>query len=42
VSVRIGPADALGAEAMRELFDEGFSDYLVPMRSDAAAFREPR
>jgi GNAT superfamily N-acetyltransferase len=31
-------AQSLSGEAMRELFNQGFSDYLVPMHLDAAAF----
>jgi len=38
--VRVLPADSLEPPALRELFNEGFSDYLVPMRLDAAAFAE--
>jgi GNAT superfamily N-acetyltransferase len=38
--VRVLPADALEPSALRELFNEGFSDYLVPMHLDAAMFAD--
>jgi GNAT superfamily N-acetyltransferase len=38
--VRVLPADTLEPTALRELFNEGFSDYLVPMRMDAATFAD--
>ena len=34
------PADPLGLAALAELFNEGFSDYLLPMRLDEAALRD--
>ena len=34
------PADTLEPSALRELFNAGFSDYLVPMQLDAAMFAE--
>lgn len=37
--MRLEPASALEVSLVRELFNEGFSDYLVPMRLDDAAFR---
>ena len=38
--MRVLPADTLEPSALRELFNEGFSDYLVPMRMDAATFAD--
>jgi len=38
--VRVLPADTLEPSALRELFNAGFSDYLVPMQLDAPAFAE--
>jgi GNAT superfamily N-acetyltransferase len=36
--VRVLPADTLEPARLRELFNEGFSDYLVPLWMDAALF----
>jgi GNAT superfamily N-acetyltransferase len=36
--VRVQPASALDLSLVRELFNEGFSEYLVPLQLDAAAF----
>jgi ribosomal protein S18 acetylase RimI-like enzyme len=38
--VRTQSASALDLSLVRELFNEGFSDYLVPLQLDEAAFRD--
>jgi ribosomal protein S18 acetylase RimI-like enzyme len=38
--VRVEPASTLDLPQLRELFNEGFSEYLVPMRLDDVAFRD--
>ena len=38
--VRVQPASTLDRSQLRELFNEGFSDYLVPMQLDEVAFRD--
>lgn len=38
--MRLVPAESLGLAALAELFNEGFSDYLLPMRLDEAALRD--
>jgi GNAT superfamily N-acetyltransferase len=38
--VRTQPASTLDLSLVRELFNEGFSDYLVPLQLDDAAFRD--
>ena len=37
--MRVEPASTLDPSLVRELFNEGFSDYLVPLQLDEAAFR---
>jgi GNAT superfamily N-acetyltransferase len=37
--VRVQPASAIELSLLRELFNEGFSEYLVPLQLDEAAFR---
>jgi hypothetical protein len=38
--VRIEPARTLDLSPLRELFNEGFSDYLLPLQLDDGAFRD--
>ena len=38
--MRIEPASTLDLSLIRELFNEGFSDYLVPMQLDESVFRD--
>ena len=38
--MRIEPASTLDLSPLRELFNEGFSDYLLPLQLDDAAFRD--
>ncbi len=38
--MRIEPASALDLSLIRELFNEGFSDYLLPMQLDESVFRD--